>query len=82
MLCQPSRRGQYTTQNGAELWTTFLQAWVNFATATEVDKKLENAQVGVLITFMGTDDMALFAMYQWTNLDDAEKIRPVMERLV
>ena len=66
--------------NVAELWTTFQQAWEHYAVATEVAKKSEKAQVGVLMTVMGAEARAVFATFTWADQDDAGKMKPVMKK--
>ena len=66
--------------NVAELWTTFQQPWEHYAAATEVAKKSEKAQVGVLMTVMGAEGRAVFATFTWADQDNAGKMKPVMKK--
>ena len=45
----------------------------HYATATEVTKTSEKAQVSILMTSMGAEARAVFATFTWADKDDAGK---------
>ena len=59
----------------------FKRAWLNFSSATELNKKPEPVQVATLLTVVGEEAREVFATFiDWAEEGDDEKIAPVLDK--
>ena len=67
--------------NAADKWRTFLNAWTNYALATELDSKPKPVQVATLLTVIGEDSREVYSTFkEWAADGDARRIKPVLQR--
>ena len=67
--------------NAADKWRKFLNAWTNYALATELDTKPQPVQVATLLTVIGEDSREVYSTFKdWAADGDARRIKPVLQR--
>ena len=67
--------------NAADMWRKFLNAWTNYALATELDSKPQPVQVATLLTVIGEDSREVYSTFKdWAVDGDARRITPVLQR--
>ena len=67
--------------NAADKWRKFLNAWTNYALATELYTKPQPVQVATLLTVIGEDSREVYSTFKdWAGDGDARRIKPVLQR--
>ena len=63
----------------AEKWKKFKRAWENYVMETELNKKLDQVQVAMLLTVTGEDAQKVYSTFtNWEAEGDATKIHPML----
>ena len=67
--------------NAADKWRKFLNAWTNYALATELDTKPQPVQVATMLTVIGEDSREVYSTFKdWAADGGVRRIKPVLQR--